>query len=136
MSIEDWSQEKLFYYRAKLVKVVDGDTMDFDIDLGMDCWLKNQRIRLANIDTHEIYSVKHSSEEYRLGMLSKNALEELCAEAVEFIVHTYKDKRNRDLKTRGRRYVADVMIIHENGDIIDAAAELIRLGHDKQSVIE
>ena len=40
-------------YRCKLVKVIDGDTVDVDIDLGFDVWLRNQRIRLYGIDTPE-----------------------------------------------------------------------------------
>ena len=35
-----------FIYRAKLLRVVDGDTIDAMIDLGFDVWIK-RRIRLA-----------------------------------------------------------------------------------------
>ena len=41
----------MFEYKCKLVKVVDGDTVDVDIDLGFGVWLQNQRIRLYGIDT-------------------------------------------------------------------------------------
>ena len=43
----------MFEYRCKLIKVVDGDTIDVDIDLGFGVWLRNQRIRLYGIDTPE-----------------------------------------------------------------------------------
>ena len=43
----------MFEYKCKLVKVVDGDTVDVDIDLGFGVWLQNQRIRLYGIDTPE-----------------------------------------------------------------------------------
>ena len=43
----------MFTYGAKLVRVVDGDTVDIDIDLGFGVWLKNERIRLYGIDTPE-----------------------------------------------------------------------------------
>ena len=36
-----------------IVKVVDGDTVDVDIDLGFGVWLRKQRIRLVGIDTPE-----------------------------------------------------------------------------------
>ena len=36
----------MYEYSCKLVKVVDGDTVDVDIDLGFGVWLQNQRIRL------------------------------------------------------------------------------------------
>ena len=40
-------------YRCKIVKVIDGDTVDVDIDLGFGVWMKKQRIRLYGIDTPE-----------------------------------------------------------------------------------
>ena len=43
----------MYEYNCKLVKVVDGDTIDVDIDLGFGVWLQNQRIRLYGIDTPE-----------------------------------------------------------------------------------
>ena len=43
----------MYEYKATIVKVVDGDTVDVDIDLGFDVWLRNQRIRLYGIDTPE-----------------------------------------------------------------------------------
>lgn len=43
----------MYTYRCKLIKVVDGDTVDVDIDLGFGVWLRKQRIRLYGIDTPE-----------------------------------------------------------------------------------
>ena len=43
----------MFEYRCKLVKVVDGDTVDIDIDLGFGVWLNDQRVRLYGVDTPE-----------------------------------------------------------------------------------
>ena len=43
----------MFEYRCKVIRVVDGDTVDVDIDLGFGVWLKNERVRLYGIDTPE-----------------------------------------------------------------------------------
>ena len=43
----------MYEYKATIIKVVDGDTVDVDIDLGFDVWLRNQRIRLFGIDCPE-----------------------------------------------------------------------------------
>ena len=43
----------MYEYKTKLVRVVDGDTVDVDIDLGFGVWLRNQRIRIYGIDTPE-----------------------------------------------------------------------------------
>ena len=36
-------------YKAKVIKVVDGDTIDVDLDLGFGIWLRNERVRLYGI---------------------------------------------------------------------------------------
>ena len=43
----------MYEYKCNLVKVVDGDTIDVDIDLGFGVWMQNQRIRMYAIDTPE-----------------------------------------------------------------------------------
>ena len=43
----------MYEYRVEVVRVVDGDTVDVDIDLGFGVALNNQRIRLAGIDAPE-----------------------------------------------------------------------------------
>lgn len=43
----------MYEYRCKIIKVVDGDTADVDIDLGFGVWLNKQRIRFMGIDTPE-----------------------------------------------------------------------------------
>jgi len=40
-------------YKVKIIKVVDGDTVDVDIDLGFGIWLRKERVRLMGIDTPE-----------------------------------------------------------------------------------
>ena len=43
----------MFEYRVKIRRVVDGDTVDVDIDLGFGVWLYKERVRLYGIDTPE-----------------------------------------------------------------------------------
>lgn len=43
----------MYEYNVKIRRVVDGDTVDVDIDLGFGVWLFNERIRLYGIDTPE-----------------------------------------------------------------------------------
>ena len=40
-------------YKVNILKVVDGDTVDVDIDLGFDIWLRGERVRIMGIDTPE-----------------------------------------------------------------------------------
>ena len=64
-----------FVYNCNLVKVVDGDTIDVDVDLGFDCWLRNKRVRLMGIDTPE--SRTRNLAEKALGLKAKERLIEL-----------------------------------------------------------
>ena len=69
-----------FKYRvSSLEKVVDGDTIDVNIDLGFDVCTK-QRVRLLGIDTPE--SRTRDLEEKKFGLLSKKKLKEWCLKAV------------------------------------------------------
>ena len=43
----------MYEYRCRIDRVVDGDTVDVDIDLGFGVWMKKQRIRLYGVDTPE-----------------------------------------------------------------------------------
>jgi len=43
----------VYEYKCKLVHIVDGDTVDVDIDLGFGVTLTNERVRLIGIDTPE-----------------------------------------------------------------------------------
>ena len=64
----------MYSYKAQIIKVVDGDTVDINIDLGFNTILANQRVRLAGIDTPE--SRTSNKEEKARGLLSKKKLAE------------------------------------------------------------
>ena len=64
----------MFEYKCKIIKVVDGDTADVDIDLGFGVWLKKQRIRFYGIDTPE--SRTRDLEEKKYGLAAKAFVKE------------------------------------------------------------
>ena len=43
----------MYEYNCKILRVIDGDTVDVDIDLGFGIWMHKERIRLHGIDTPE-----------------------------------------------------------------------------------
>ena len=63
-----------YIYRAKLDRVVDGDTVDALIDVGFDIWFK-KRIRFMGLDTWE--SRTRDLEEKKLGKLAKERTRQL-----------------------------------------------------------
>lgn len=58
----------MYNYRAKLLRVIDGDTADVMIDLGFDVWTK-RRLRFYGVDTWE--SRTRNKEEKKLGLAAK-----------------------------------------------------------------
>ena len=75
-----------YIYRIKSVtKVVDGDTIDADIDLGFDISL-TKRIRLAGIDTPE--SRTTNLKEKALGLESKEWMKKTLAGATDILIKT------------------------------------------------
>jgi len=82
----------MFEYKCKLLKVVDGDTIDVDIDLGFGVWLKNQRVRMYGIDAPE--SRTRDKEEKVYGLASKKFLKGMCDDK-ELIIKTHKDAKGK-----------------------------------------
>lgn len=81
----------MFEYNFKLVKVVDGDTVDVDIDLGFGIWIRNERIRMMGIDTPE--SRTRDREEKKFGLAAKERITELLSVASSLV--TFKDKAGK-----------------------------------------
>lgn len=88
--------EKYTYRVKSLVKIVDGDTFDCDIDLGFDVVLSKQRIRLMGIDTWE--SRTRDKEEKARGLLAKQFTKEMLESADEITLKSHgKGKYGRVL---------------------------------------
>jgi micrococcal nuclease len=78
----------MYEYRIKKVSnVVDGDTIDVDIDLGFNI-AYSQRVRLAGIDTPE--SRTKDKMEKALGLESKQRLKDILAKASVVVIRTQK----------------------------------------------
>ena len=79
-----------FVYDVELVRVIDGDTVVLDIDLGCDVWLKGEYCRLYGIDTPEV-----RGEERLVGLQATAYLVSMTDDAEKFVVRTYKDKKGK-----------------------------------------
>ena len=93
----------MFEYNFNLIKVVDGDTVDIDIDLGFGVWLRNQRIRIMGIDTPE--SRTSDPVEKKYGILAKEQVE-------KYLVNCKKFKSFKDEKGKFGRILGDFEVYH------------------------
>ena len=96
----------MYEYKAKLVKVVDGDTVDVDIDLGFGVWLKNERVRIMGIDTPE--SRTSDKVEKVFGLAAKERLKQLIEK--ETILKTFAAKDGEDMKGKFGRILGDFIV--------------------------
>ena len=95
-------------YKAKIKRIVDGDTVDVDIDLGFDIILSKQRIRLYGIDTPE--SRTRNKEEKFYGKLSAQFLKDQCKKGSCITLRTYLDKKGKFGRILGEIIVDGVNI--------------------------
>ena len=64
----------MYEYNCKIVRVIDGDSIILDIDLGFGLWIHNESIRLYGIDTPECRT--RDAEEKAAGLLAKEFVED------------------------------------------------------------
>jgi len=78
----------MYTYKATLDRVVDGDTVDLNIDLGFDVWIK-KRVRLHHVDTPE----KRTSDplEKYFGFLATGFVIRKLTTATQLVVKTTID---------------------------------------------
>ena len=79
----------MYEYQCKIVRVVDGDTTDVDIDLGFGVWMKKQRVRFYGVDTPE--SRTSDKEEKVYGFAAKHFVESYLPKDSRQVLRTRKD---------------------------------------------
>ena len=114
----------MYEYKVNIERVVDGDTVDVDIDLGFGVWLRGERVRMMGIDTPE--SRTSDVVEKVFGKAAKAKLEELLGETA--ILKTQVSKDGEDMKGKFGRILGD-FDVEFNGEMKPATDVLIETGH-------
>ena len=96
----------MYEYKAKVVKIVDGDTVDVDIDLGFGVTLKDERVRIMGIDTPE--SRTSDKVEKVFGLAAKERVKKLLEKDV--VLKTFAAKDGEDMKGKFGRILGDFII--------------------------
>ena len=93
----------MYEYRCKVTRVVDGDTVDVDIDLGFGVWLHKERVRIYGIDTPE--SRTRDLEEKKYGLAAKEFVKQFV-KGNNIILRTEK----YDAKGKFGRILGDIIV--------------------------
>lgn len=112
----------MYEYKCKILRVVDGDTVDIDIDLGFGMWMHKERVRMMGIDTPE--SRTSDKVEKQFGLASKNRLKEILPVGSSQVLKTEIDKSGEDAKGKFGRILGDFLIEEKRATEI-----LIEEGH-------
>jgi micrococcal nuclease len=113
----------MYLYKAHLQRVVDGDTLDVNVDLGFTAHVV-VRLRLYGVDTPEIHGVAHDSAEYKAGMAATEHVTEWFADSYECYIRTKKTGK----------YGRWLAMVWKNEDDVDKTelslnADLVSSGH-------
>ena len=92
-------------YNCTIRRVVDGDTVDVDIDLGFGIWIHNERVRLYGIDTPE--SRTRDLEEKKAGLFAKDVVLHYLPEGSKQVLRTHKDKVGKYGRVLGEFVIYD-----------------------------
>jgi micrococcal nuclease len=98
----------MYEYKCKILRVVDGDTVDVDIDLGFGMWMHKERVRMMGIDTPE--SRTRDKVEKAFGLASKDRLKELLPIGSISVLKTEIDRSGEDSRGKFGRVLGDFII--------------------------
>ena len=104
----------MYEYRAKILRVVDGDTVDVDIDLGFGVWMHKERVRMMGIDTPE--SRTRDKVEKKFGLASKEYVKAYLPIGSMQVLKTEIDKSGEDKKGKFGRILGDFLVYDSKED--------------------
>ena len=123
----------MYEYKVNILKVVDGDTVDVDIDLGFGCWLRNERVRIVGIDCPE--SRTSDRIEKVFGEAAKQRLTSLLSSEATLISQI--SKMGENMKGKFGRILGDFKTINDqivSTTLMEEGHAVAYNGGDKEAV--
>lgn len=106
----------MYTYKAIVQRIVDGDTIIVDIDLGFGVWLREQSVRLSKINAPEIRGATREA-----GLVAKDFLSKL-------ILNKWVKIRTEKGDDKYGRWLATVLV-EEDKNLIDINHKMVLEGH-------
>jgi len=114
----------MYEYKANVIRVIDGDTVDVDIDLGFGVWLRGERVRMMGIDTPE--SRTSNKVEKVFGLAAKEYLKSLLGKNTVLRTQVVKGE---DAKGKFGRILGDFDVYDAVTDSWRPATQMMLLAH-------
>lgn len=104
----------MYTYKVIVNRVIDGDTLDIDVDLGFDIWLRGIRIRLNRINAYETkLGINTNIKDKEKGLEAKEYLKTLLEN--KQVTITTVDTKEKFGRWLGEIYINDMNI---NDDLV------------------
>ena len=131
----------MYEYKCTIVKVIDGDTVDVDIDLGFNVVLEKQRVRLYGIDTPE--SRTRDLEEKKYGLMAKDFVKKYMPVHSTQTLATNVDKSGEDERGKFGRILGTFFVEDEENYTVSLNEMMIShhhavkyMGQNKETIKE
>jgi len=99
---------ELYTYEVHIRKIIDGDSINVDIDLGFGIILRDQIIRIKGVDTPEVRT--SDREEKAFGVAAKHYVQTHLPEGTTQIMKSTLDKSGDTVRGKFGRILADFII--------------------------
>lgn len=107
----------MYEYEASVVRVIDGDTIVVDVDLGLSTWVRNVHLRLSGIDCPELGTPE--------GEAAKAAAVDWCSKNKMRV----RIKTEKDHTEKYGRYLATILPIGYTDILYSLNSVLLQAGH-------
>ncbi len=111
-------EKQLYHYKAIVVQVYDGDTCTLDVDLGLNTWIRGEKVRLNRINAQELTGKSKSK-----GIKSRDYLRSKIL-GQEVLVQTIKDR-----KEKYGRYLGEIWLTTKTGKVVNINDEMVKEGY-------
>jgi len=120
----------MYEYRCVIKRIVDGDTVDVDIDLGFGVWMHKERVRLLGIDTPE--SRTRDLEEKKFGLIAKEYVKAHMPVGSTQTIRTQKDKTGKFGRILGDFVLEDGKVLTQ--DMLENHMAVEYFGNSKDEI--
>ena len=122
----------MYTYKARVNRIVDGDSVVLDIDLGFDVWMNNQHVRIYGIDTPE--SRTRDLDEKARGLMAADHVRSLLGIGDIITINTYMDSAGKFGRILGR--ITNITGVDVAESLLEENLAVPYYGQSKEAIVQ